>query len=65
MSQVDNQIKVTKVQNPENIPTNFSKSDFRNYLGGWWRQEFYCWEKGKKPAVLETVLRKEPFVTFE
>lgn len=34
MSQVDNQIKVTKVQNPENIPTNFSKSDFRNYLGG-------------------------------
>lgn len=60
MSQVDNQIKVTKVQNPENIPTNFSKSDFRNYLGGWWRREFYCWEKGKNQQSWRPSWEKSP-----
>lgn len=64
MSRVDNQIKVNKVQNSENIPTNFSKSDFYNYLQGDEGRSFIAGRK-EKSAVLEPVLRKEPFVTFE
>lgn len=60
MSRVHNQIKVNKVQNFENIPTNFSKTDFCNYLGGWWRQEFYCWEEGKNQHSWSPSWEKSP-----